>query len=162
MSDINSFENTRSVAVEARTRSANPAVEQANSGRDGGKGLPVQEKQATPPQQASQPETQQRRSARVEQAVEQLNEYVQSLQRDLQFSLDEELGRAVVRVIDSSTQEVIRQIPNETALQLARNLKADLETGRVDRAASELRVQNADPVAAGGVDARLGLINTRV
>ena len=163
MSDINSVENTRSIAVEARNRSAKPAVEQATSGRDGGKTLPVQEKQAAPPPQNSQPESQ-RRSARVEQAVEQLNEYVQSLQRDLQFSLDEELGRAVIRVIDSSTQEVIRQIPNETALQLARNLKADLETEQIDRAAQELRGQSADTVAQGtaGVEARLGLINTRV
>lgn len=48
---------------------------------------------------------------RLQSAVAQMNEYVQSTQRDLQFSYDEELGDTIVRVLDRSTQEVIRQIP---------------------------------------------------
>lgn len=61
-------------------------------------------------------------SERVHQAVARLNDYVQSLHRDIRFSVDDDSGRAVVRVVDRDTQEVIRQIPSELALRLARNL----------------------------------------
>jgi flagellar protein FlaG len=55
----------------------------------------------------------------VKAAVEQMNEYIQSTQRDLSFSYDPDLGETIVRVLDRSTQEVIRQIPDETFLRLA-------------------------------------------
>ncbi|MDX5385836.1 MAG: flagellar protein FlaG [Marinobacter sp.] len=58
----------------------------------------------------------------VSQAVSDLNDYVQSVGRDLQFQVDEDSGRSIIRVLDSQTQEVIRQIPSEEALALARTL----------------------------------------
>ena len=94
-------------------------------------------------------------TARVEKAVEQLNEYAQSFQRDLRFSMDEDLGRTIVRVVDRTTQEVIRQIPNETALRLARNLNAINQMKRVE----EMEQLQAPGNRA---DASLGLINTRI
>ncbi|MBU2710483.1 flagellar protein FlaG [Zooshikella harenae] len=59
----------------------------------------------------------------VEQAVAQLNDYVQTVQRDLLFKLDTDSGETVISVIDRSTDEVVRQIPDEVALRLARDLK---------------------------------------
>ena len=59
---------------------------------------------------------------KIEQAVARLNDYVQSLQRDIVFSVDHDSGRSVVRVVERGTQEVIRQIPSEVALRLAHNL----------------------------------------
>jgi len=59
--------------------------------------------------------------AHVEAAVAQMNEFIQSTQRDLHFSYDRAAGETVVRVLDRETQEVIRQIPDETFLQLARD-----------------------------------------
>jgi len=56
-------------------------------------------------------------------AIADMNRYVQSIQRDLKFSIDESSGQSVVQVIDRSTQEVVRQIPSDVALRLARNLK---------------------------------------
>ena len=56
----------------------------------------------------------------VEAAVAQMNEYIQSTQRDLQFSYDRTSGETVVKVLDRSTQQVIRQMPDETFLKLAR------------------------------------------
>jgi flagellar protein FlaG len=41
-------------------------------------------------------------------AVAQLNDFVQSVQRDLQFEVDDNLGGTIVRVVDQSTREVIR------------------------------------------------------
>ena len=58
-------------------------------------------------------------------AVTKLNDYVQTVQRDLSFELDESTGKTVITVIDRKTQEVVRQIPDEVALRLARNLQQD-------------------------------------
>jgi len=59
------------------------------------------------------------------QAVSQLNDFVQNVQRDLQFEVDNDLGKTIVKVIDQETQEVIRQIPDEVALRLAEKLQQD-------------------------------------
>jgi len=58
----------------------------------------------------------------LDKAVKRLNDYAQSTQRDLQFSLDESSGRTVITVLDTTTDEVIRQLPNEVTLNLARQL----------------------------------------
>ncbi|MES2823655.1 MAG: flagellar protein FlaG [Pseudomonadota bacterium] len=60
--------------------------------------------------------------ADVKAAVAQMNEYIQSTQRDLHFSYDSNSGETVVKVLDRSTQEVIRQIPDEIFLRLAEQL----------------------------------------
>ncbi len=64
--------------------------------------------------------------AELQQAVAQLNEYVQQSQRDLFFSVDDSSGRTVVRVVNSETEEVIRQIPNEDVLRISRNIQDQL------------------------------------
>ncbi len=55
-------------------------------------------------------------------AVSQMNDHVQNLQRNLLFTVDEATGENVVTVVDSQSEEVIRQIPSEEALSLARRL----------------------------------------
>lgn len=55
-------------------------------------------------------------------AVTQMNEFIQSTQRDLRFNIDRETGETIVKVIDRQTEEVIRQIPDELFLKLARHL----------------------------------------
>ncbi len=56
-------------------------------------------------------------------AVSELNDHVQNIQRDLQFGIDEVTGRTVIEIIDSDSKEVIRQIPPEEVLALARTLE---------------------------------------
>lgn len=58
-------------------------------------------------------------------SVSQLNHYVQSVNRNLEFKLDNETGQTVVKVVDRETDEVIRQIPDELALRLAEKLQQD-------------------------------------
>ena len=73
---------------------------------------------------------QEHREAReIDDAVQDINEYIQAVHRELQFSVDEDSGRTVIKVMDLETKEVIRQIPNEEALKFARMLEegADLE-----------------------------------
>jgi len=61
----------------------------------------------------------------LDDAVSQLNDYVQNVQRDLQFEVDNESGQTIVRVVDQQTQEVVRQMPDEVALRLAEKLQQD-------------------------------------
>jgi flagellar protein FlaG len=72
-----------------------------------------------------QEQAMQDRRQQVDSAVKQLNEYVQSTQRGLKFDYDEAASETVITVVDRSTNEVIRQIPDEVALELARSLSAD-------------------------------------
>ena len=60
--------------------------------------------------------------AKVEVAAVALKEFAQSVQRDLDFRVDDGSGQVVVKVTDSTSGDVIRQIPSEEALQLAENL----------------------------------------
>ncbi|TGA70139.1 flagellar protein FlaG [Aliivibrio fischeri] len=57
-------------------------------------------------------------------AVEELNEYVKSMDRGLSFRLDEESGRQVITVFEVSSGDIIRQIPDEKMLEVARDLAA--------------------------------------
>ena len=63
----------------------------------------------------------------VKKAVNQLNEFLQSLRRDLQFSVDEGSGSTIVKVIDSNTGELIRQIPPEEILAVSRAMAYSLK-----------------------------------
>lgn len=53
----------------------------------------------------------------------QLSQQVQFIQRDLRFTVDEHSGKTVIVVMDSQTDEVIREIPSEKLRQLAHNLR---------------------------------------
>ncbi|GGY70821.1 flagellar protein FlaG [Marinobacter zhanjiangensis] len=82
--------------------------------------------------QSSEPSKAERLQARNEdqredlgEAVTQLNDFVQNVQRDLQFEVDNEAGQTIVKVVDQQTKEVIRQIPDEVAMRLAENLQQD-------------------------------------
>ena len=57
---------------------------------------------------------------RTEQAVAKLNEILKDRERDLEFSIDEDTGRTILKVIHAESGEVIRQIPPEELLNIAR------------------------------------------
>lgn len=64
----------------------------------------------------------------LDKAIQQINENEQVVQRELNFSIDKDSGKTVIKIMDLATKEVIRQIPNEEALSFARKLNegADL------------------------------------
>lgn len=64
-------------------------------------------------------------SQQVEHAVSKLNEYVQSTARALNFQVDDESGKTVIKVYDRESDQLIRQIPNELVLELARRLNEE-------------------------------------
>lgn len=55
-------------------------------------------------------------------AVNKLNEYVAPALQTIEFSIDDESDRIVVRVVDTETQKVLRQIPNEEVLAISKTL----------------------------------------
>lgn len=61
-------------------------------------------------------------SERLKAAVQDIEKFVQSIKRNLEFSIDEVSGKVVVKVIASESGEVVRQIPSEEALKLADSL----------------------------------------
>jgi flagellar protein FlaG len=58
----------------------------------------------------------------LKQALQEINDSAQYNARGLKFSLDEDSERPIVKVVDTATKEVIRQIPSEEALAIAKSL----------------------------------------
>lgn len=54
--------------------------------------------------------------------VEHFNQLAQQSTRALHFSVDQDSEQIVIKVMDSMTGQVIRQIPSEEMLRLAREL----------------------------------------
>ncbi|WP_022963508.1 flagellar protein FlaG [Halopseudomonas pelagia] len=55
-------------------------------------------------------------------AVSDMQNFVQSVQRDINFNVDDSSGRVVINVTEGVSGDVIRQIPSEEALRLSENL----------------------------------------
>jgi flagellar protein FlaG len=58
----------------------------------------------------------------VSQALKSINNVLQSRSQDLEFSVDSASERTIVKVVDKNTQEVIRQMPTQEALDIAKAL----------------------------------------
>ncbi|WP_318556864.1 flagellar protein FlaG [Geobacter anodireducens] len=59
---------------------------------------------------------------RVKEAAERINAFIESVSRDLEFSVDKDTNRTVVKVLARENGEVIRQIPAEEILKIAKVL----------------------------------------
>jgi flagellar protein FlaG len=80
---------------------------------DGGKSMPAAEQLAT---------IAEARRREVSDALQDIENYIQNITRELNFSVDEELGKIVVTVVDVASGNVIRQIPSEDMVELAKNI----------------------------------------
>lgn len=56
----------------------------------------------------------------VEKAVKEVNDFLKPLNNSLSFNIDRDTGVTVVKVIDTSSDEVIRQFPSEEMLSIAK------------------------------------------
>lgn len=61
-------------------------------------------------------------SLEVEDAVKRLTEFVAPTGSEISFSVDDTSGVRIVKILDSQSKDVIRQIPSEEAVDLARAL----------------------------------------
>lgn len=80
--------------------------------------------QAASEQQAAAKAKKAAEDARLQQAVSDINTYVQSVNREIQFKVDEALplGRTVITVVDLETEETIREIPSKEVQAIAHRL----------------------------------------
>ena len=78
---------------------------------------------ATPPVSEKTPANQPPASeAQLQSAVKAANDFIKPITNAVEFSLDEDSERMVVKVMDIATKEVIRQIPSEEMLAIAQAL----------------------------------------
>jgi len=83
-----------------------------------GNNVPVNKATELPPEPETETEP-----VDIKQAVAEINDFVQNIQRDLHFSVDDDAGMTVIKVLDRGTGDLIRQIPEDVFLNLARNLR---------------------------------------
>jgi len=60
---------------------------------------------------------------RLERATAQLNEFMRQGQRSLNFSVDQQSNEVIVRVVDKTTGDLVRQIPTPEALKIAEHIE---------------------------------------
>lgn len=58
----------------------------------------------------------------LEQMAQQLQDFMGEMNRSLQFKVDEDSGRDVIKVLDKTTGDVIKQYPSEEVLSLVSKL----------------------------------------
>lgn len=58
----------------------------------------------------------------AKEAASKLQDFVSSVGTSLRFSVDEDSGQTVIKVLDPESQKVLRQIPSEEALALSKAL----------------------------------------
>jgi flagellar protein FlaG len=75
---------------------------------------------ATPP--AAAPAADTPNSAELARAVKHINKVIASMAPGIEFSIDEDAHATVVKVVDVSTKEVLRQMPSVETLEIAKTI----------------------------------------
>lgn len=103
------------------TRSAPPVDEKKLAAEQTTESVSVKTKsvQAETVKQQIKPESSAKEARRLS---EELQRRVGGADSQLQFTVDEETGESIIKVTDKATKEVIRQIPSEEMLQIAKAL----------------------------------------
>lgn len=57
--------------------------------------------------------------ARLKHAIREANHAARTLSSSIEFSVDLDSGRTVVKVVDSNTQQLIRQMPSEEMMEIS-------------------------------------------
>lgn len=105
------YASTEQASVDVLALAPNQAVEAQQQG--------LVNQEALQPKEEEQQEPS---SDEVSQAVEDISQYFQSIERDLFFEVDEDSGRTIITVVDAETEEVVRQIPPKELLNIAKRL----------------------------------------
>lgn len=104
------------------------AITIGNNGTPSAAPLPAAQQSAPQPAAkvavaAPEPPQQQPEPAQVQKAVEAMKQLVEAkAPNSLAFSVDDSTGKTIVRITDAQTGEMIRQIPSEEMLEIARSL----------------------------------------
>ena len=113
VSDVATEYELKAQRARARADAPAPAAEKPAE--------PVRQTPAAPPVEVR----------KIESVTRQIDSFLRSMNRSLQFRLDESTGRMIVSITDAETGEVIRQVPGDEALRIAQNLESRL-SGMLD------------------------------
>lgn len=58
----------------------------------------------------------------LQSTVDEVKQVLEPVAQNLLFSIDEDTGKTIVKIVDSTTDEVIRQIPSEEFIAIAKAL----------------------------------------
>lgn len=108
-------------AIKTKEVSPADAIFQAKSGESGSSKNPAparQEKKA----EASEKSPVGNRE-RIERMVEAMDNYVKSIQRDLEIQVNQDTGDIVIKVLSRESGKIIREIPPENLLKLASKME---------------------------------------
>jgi flagellar protein FlaG len=61
-------------------------------------------------------------SVEIAEAVIEVNDFLQNMNRNLSFSVDEDSGESIIIIKDSENEEIIRQIPSEELLVIRKKM----------------------------------------
>lgn len=100
-----------------------PSAVQTGPAASVGRSADAERAKETPANAADQVKRTQQEPAPLEEVVSKLNDLVHELHRELQFSVDDKSGDTVIKVVDSETDEVVRQIPSEEVVRLRQRLQ---------------------------------------
>lgn len=84
--------------------------------------LPVKTAEPVAATPTAQPIPRQPSAEELKSAVATINQAVQQSNLNLEFSVDTDTDRTVVRMVDTSTGELIRQFPSEATLEISRGI----------------------------------------
>lgn len=56
----------------------------------------------------------------IKDAVKSVNDFLKPMNNTLQFNIDTDTGKTVIKVVDTSTKEILRQFPSEEMLSIAK------------------------------------------
>ncbi len=71
----------------------------------------------------------------IEETVAEIRRQVEPVDQNLLFTIDKDTGKTIVRLIDSTTKEILRQIPSEELIAIARALGKGGHSGLIERKA---------------------------
>ena len=63
-------------------------------------------------------------------ALSDLQAFIDGLDRSLSFRRDDSINRSIITVTDANTNQLVRQIPAEEIVEIARQIREDLDAKR--------------------------------
>ncbi|OKY24705.1 flagellar protein FlaG [Thalassotalea sp. PP2-459] len=84
--------------------------------------------------EAQEAKTEEESNAEIKTALDEISEFMQLYNRNVNFSMDEESEKTVIKVFDTESNELIKQFPSDELIELAQKIKGlrqdiDLKSG---------------------------------
>ena len=98
------------------------AVDEVNKTDEQGSQNQLNNQYAQQGAETNSSQNQQLEREQLEKVAQQLQEFVGEMSRSLQFQVDEDSGRDVIKILDKNSGDVIKQYPSEEVLSLVSKL----------------------------------------